>query len=185
MNGTIPVVVRPADAADFGAVLGVFSACWEVSYRGVLPDTAIAAMNRSAAETLWRRVFATVAPGELLVAELPPGEHIAIDPRDDDRDVVIGVARWAVTDPGVGWLHSLYVAPTSQGAGIGAVLVDAVERRLAAAGASTAHLWAFAANERGRRFYTARGWVLDGETRVEDEFGELEVRFTKRLEDPR
>ena len=38
-------LVRPADPADFDAVLGVFDACWQMSYRGVLPDAVIATMT--------------------------------------------------------------------------------------------------------------------------------------------
>lgn len=181
-------LVRPADPADFDAVLGVFDACWQMSYRGVLPDAVIATMTAPVAAAMWQRVFASAAPGELLVAEALPGGQLSPgrpgpEGGVDDRGGVVGVARWAVTAPGVGWLHSLYVDPRCQGTGIGGALLAAVEQRLAAAGVTTAHLWAFAANASGRRFYAERGWALDGEERVEDAFGEPEVRFTKLLGD--
>lgn len=160
-------VVRAAAAADLDDVVAVFRACWTVSYRDVLPEEVIATIDPPAAQALWQRAFATAGADELLVAER--GGH------------VLGVARWAVTAPGVGWLHSLYVDPHAQGGGVGGALLAAVEARLRAAGVATAHLWAFGANARGRRFYAAQGWRLDGETRVEEQFGEPEVRFTKQL----
>ena len=53
------------------------------------------------------------------------------------------------------WIHHLYLLPRFQGQGIGAQLLA-----LALADDRPRRLWTFQQNERARRFYEARGFVL-------------------------
>jgi GNAT superfamily N-acetyltransferase len=71
---------------------------------------------------------------------------------------------WAADDGGsivgyvgfdAGWIHHLYVLPERQGEGIGPKLLD-----LAMNDDRPRRLWTFQENERARRFYEARGFVL-------------------------
>ena len=56
---------------------------------------------------------------------------------------------------GDGWLNQLYVHPDHQGEGIGdALLAEAMT------GVDELQLWAFQQNDRARRFYEKRGFVL-------------------------
>lgn len=50
-----------------------------------------------------------------------------------------------------------------------------------AAGGGTATLWVFEANAAARTLYARNGWLPDGGTRVEPEFGEPEVRLRRAL----
>ncbi|MDT0317685.1 GNAT family N-acetyltransferase [Streptomyces millisiae] len=151
--------IRPATAADLDGVVSVFLGCWRESYPAVLPPEVVAAMTEERATALWRS-----APGELRVATADSGE-------------ILGVTRWA-TD---GQIHSLYVAPSAQGLGLGAALLRAATEAMRSAGARDAHLWAFRANEPALAFYRRQGWHEDGTTRVQAEFGEPEVRLTRAL----
>lgn len=67
---------------------------------------------------------------------------------------------------GRGFLSTLYVLPTYQGAGVGSALHDLAVERLRAQGFREARLWTLEGNEAGRRFYERRGWSLTDETRV-------------------
>jgi putative acetyltransferase len=59
------------------------------------------------------------------------------------------------TARGDGWLNQLYVHPDHQGEGIGdALLAEAMT------GVDALQLWAFQQNDRARRFYEKRGFVL-------------------------
>jgi len=52
---------------------------------------------------------------------------------------------------------------------------------LAAAQATSASLWVFADNAPSIGFYGACGWLPDGVTRIQDEFGEPEIQLRKAL----
>jgi len=153
--------VRRATSDDLSGVSGVFLRCWRESYRGILPVEAIDAMTDQRAQALWRRVLSS-AEGTVLVAA--QGEQI------------VGVTRHAI-DGSHGAVHSLYVSPGAQGAGIGRMLLDAATAELRAAGAETGLLWVFAANAPAIRFYESRGWRPDGATRVQEDFGQPEQRM--------
>lgn len=159
------ILTRRATPDDLSGVLEVFLGCWRESYRGVLPDVAITSMTDERAEALWRRVLAA-SEGVVLVAE-----------REGE---LVGITRYAIAGS-EGAVHSLYVAPRAHGGGIGKILLTAAEDALRASGATTAALWVFSANAPSIAFYTARGWLPDGVTRTQQEFGELEQRMRRQL----
>jgi ribosomal protein S18 acetylase RimI-like enzyme len=157
------VVLRAATSDDLDPIVGVFLACWRQSYAGLLPDSAIEAMTDERAIALWTRVLAEPT-GTVMVAE-----------RDG---TVLGVTRFAAEgDEGV--VHSLYVAPDARGLGLGTSLLDTAFETLRSAGARSVVLWVFAVNTPSIAFYRGRGWVPDGQTRTEVEFGEPELRLRR------
>lgn len=155
--------VRRATPDDLSGVSGVFLGCWRESYRDILPAEAIEAMTDERAQALWQRVLASTE-GAVLVA-VQGGK-------------IVGVTRYALNES-QGAVHSLYVSPAAQGAGIGRMLLDAATAELRAAGADSALLWVFAANAPSIRFYESRGWRHDGVTRVQEEFGQPEQRMRR------
>ena len=78
-------------------------------------------------------------------------------------------------------MHSLYVAPLAQGSGLGARLLGHATSELAAAGCRRGLLWVFADNTPSVAFYARRGWTPDGAHRVEEAFGENEIRLSRSL----
>jgi len=59
-------------------------------------------------------------------------------------------------------LNQLFVDASARGTGIGVLLIDDAEARLAAAGVETAWLACAIGNDRAARFYEKRGWRLAG-----------------------
>ncbi|WP_162605361.1 GNAT family N-acetyltransferase [Jiangella ureilytica] len=162
--------MRAATAADLDDLVRVFLACWRTSYTATLPPHLVASMTDDRARALWRGAAESVRPGELLVAV--------------DDGVTVGVTRYAVTGAGEGAVHSLYVHPDAQGRGAGGRLLAEAVRRLGERGVRAARLWVFRDNAPSRRFYAAQGWVPDGAQRVQDEFGEPELRLTRQVPGP-
>lgn len=160
------VQLRPATLDDRDAIVEVFLACWRLSYRGVLPQTAIDEMTDERAGALWTRVLASPT-GTVLVAER-------------DR-TVLGITRFE-TAGDTGAVHSLYVSPDARGLGLGSLLLTTADERLRDAGAQATTLWVFAANAPSIAFYGARGWSADGQTRTQDEFGVPELRLRRSHE---
>lgn len=158
------VDVRVATGDDLDEVVAVFLACWRESYIGVLPDDAVAAMTDERATALWARVLSE-ATTTVLVAV-----------RDSS---VLGVVRFTA-DEGV--VHSLYVVPAAHGLGIGTRLLDLALESLRAGGVASATLWVFAANAPSITFYRGRGWLPDGRTRTQEEFGVPELRLGRGTE---
>lgn len=163
------LALRRAEASDLRAVVEVFLGCWRDSYAAVLPDTLVRSMSDDDALALWSRALAR-----------------------EDRDIVaatvgadiVGIVSTGLdpVDSTAGWVHSLYVAPSVQGQGVGRGLLHSATVRLAAVGATHAYLWVFAANQPSLAFYGSQGWSPDGETRVEEQFGETELRLTRALD---
>ena len=159
------VELREADPDDLAGIVAVFLDCWRQSYRGVLPDSLVDQMTDEAAADLWSRGL------------IAPGATVVVAVRDD---VVLGVTRYAL-DGSTGFVHSLYVSPDARGLGLGRRLLDRAAADLAAAQATSASLWVFADNAPSIGFYGACGWLPDGVTRVQDEFGEPEIQLWKAL----
>ena len=150
-------LVRPAAPDDLDGIVEVFWACWTRSYAAFARSDELARLDLAAAATLWRT--ALERPGTTLVAE-----------RDG---VVVGLAR-SEHGPDLTQVHSLYVHPDAQGGGLGGRLLDA-----AVDGAPRARLWVFSANRQARSFYARHGWVPDGVTRVQPQFGLPETRLVR------
>ncbi len=146
----------------------MFWRCWTESYAEVLPASLIARLTHDDATTMWRRALDDAGPGEILVAvETPTGP-------------VLGVTRFAAGGQ-VGQVHSLYVAPAAQGRGVGRALLATATASMIDRGTREARLWVFAANAPSRAFYAGLGWQPDGTTRVQNQFGEPEVRLGRAL----
>jgi ribosomal protein S18 acetylase RimI-like enzyme len=156
------VALRPAEIDDLDAVVAVFLGCWRATYAGRLPTPLLASMSDDAARSLWSRAL-TTRDRRVVVGEV-----------DDKVCGVVGFEA-SVDD---GWIHSLYVAPEAQGHGVGSALLRHASDRLLEAGCHRAYLWVFADNTPSISFYTRHGWTPDGTQRVEERFGENEIRLS-------
>jgi len=165
------ITLRAADVNDVDDIADLFLACWRISYRDVLPPRLVAMYGPAGARDLWQRSFAQ-DPGtrEVVVAEQSDHSVVGVVAIGSDPD-----------DVAAGHIFSLYVHPQAQELGIGARLVSAAIGRFRADGLSRASLWVFEANAGGRAFYDHLGWRADGTVRVEPEYGEPELRFTRSL----
>jgi GNAT superfamily N-acetyltransferase len=166
---TAPALVRRAVTADADAAGAVFLACWHRSYADLLSPQVRARYDEASAVALWRRVLAA-APNGVLVADVT-GHGVR------------GVVRFGADpdDTRHGHVFSLYVHPDAQGLGLGGTLLHAASRELRVAGHGMATLWVFARNDAARRFYAAQGWTPNTGTRVEEAYGEPEVRLRRNL----
>ncbi|GAA0526784.1 Acetyltransferase (GNAT) family protein [Halorubrum aquaticum] len=121
-------------------------------------STLLASANRAAVRN-W--VARSVVTGELLVAREGNGS----DERPDE-EAIVGFVAFSIERDGYerdgtrGTVSNLFVSPERRNEGIGAALLAAAERELAAAGADAVALEALADNERARSFYADHGYDL-------------------------
>jgi GNAT superfamily N-acetyltransferase len=102
-----------------------------------------------------------------------PAGFVAYGPcRDDEAAAVCGE------------IYALYVDPHAS-TGAGQQLHDGALAALAGQGSTVVTLWVLISNDRARRFYSRRGWELDGATKVVEMDGVTlsEVRY-KRAPEP-
>lgn len=167
------IALRDATPDDLETVVALFLRCWRESYAEVLPPHVIEVFDEEGARRLWRRALLTPQAGTRGVVAV-----------DDER--VVGVIRMGrdPDEPGVGHVFSLYVDPDAQGGGVGRRLLGEAHAWFADQGLAEATLWVFEANAPARTFYALHGWLPDGTTRVEPDFGEPEVRLRRSVESP-
>lgn len=154
--------VRAAAPTDGAAIAAVKWRAFGVSYRGVLPD-----------DFLDRRAVVPPASAWVNRATLPPSRRHALlvwgRPGEVHGFVDTGPAREDDLDPETtGEIRELYVDPSSQRRGGGALLLDAAVDRLAAVGLGDQRLWVMARNIEAQAFYAARGWSPDRATKQVD-----------------
>lgn len=80
---------------------------------------------------------------------------------DDDREVQIGEARYVVADDAGGAEFAVAVDDQWQGSGVGAKLMDALERAARSAGISRLYGDVLAMNRKARAFFERRGFVCE------------------------
>lgn len=115
----------------------------------------------------WMDAYAKILPADV-VAEAPRMISRAMAQRFDkfmaafDGDQALGYYSLG-DDPGdQNYLWHLYVDPTAQGRGIGAILHAAALDEIRARGCAFAMLDYVAGNEKAARFYARQGWIETG-----------------------
>ena len=150
-------VVRRASAADAAAIARVRVDSWRSTYRGLIPDAYLDAMQVDASTALWNRVL-TAGPNTTCVFVAEYGTDI------------VGFSCGAPLQPSKhgfdAELTAVYLRREFQRAGLGRRLVGAVveaQRTQVATGLLT---WVIAGNKGARAFYEGLG----GELVVEQPF---------------
>lgn len=167
--------IRHARQEDLDGITEVFWLCWTQTYARRLPQSLQAAMDRERARAMWSASLGD--PGNWVLVATAVGERNGPGPQDR----VQAVAACSLDPDGSGYLASLYVAPSAQGAGLGRTLLAEAEQTLQAAGADVARLWVFESNAAALRLYRRAGWRTSGERRVEAAFGVPEIGLVKDL----
>ncbi len=151
--------VRTAGVADAEAIARVQLAAWLEAYRGLVPDPVLDTLTLTELRSGWRQWIEAEPEARLtLVAQGKGGEVIGF--------ASIGPSRDLDVDPAVsGELYAFYVAPSHWRRGVGARLLRRAVEELAARRYLSADLWVLSGNARGRAFYEAQGWSLEGTTK--------------------
>jgi GNAT superfamily N-acetyltransferase len=173
MTGSTSWELRRATGADAAAVAAMHVRAWQTAYRGIIPDPFLGGLDVGSRAS--RYAFDRTAPGD-------PDTWIAVEGDDVVGMVCVSPSRDEDL-PGLGEVRALYVAPDRWRSGAGSALMARAERLLTDAGFAEAFLWVLADNARGRRFYEAIGWGVDGRVKTIEIGGRelVEVRYRKTL----
>lgn len=159
------LTVRPGKPEDIDAIVRIFRACWQESYRDLLSDDVRGAMTIEKARELWLPALTPNSDRETLVAcigESPIGvSRIGRDPDFSDR----------------GHLFSLYIEPEYAGKGFGKALLTAALGRLSERGSKEISLWVFKANLGALELYKKMGFKPTGRERTDARWQSLEIEM--------
>lgn len=173
------VHLRRARKTDAVPIATVHVQTWRDAYRGLLPDTFLAALSIDARQRFWTNELEVLAPDRCPWLAEAGGAVVGFASAGPSRDGDAGAAT--------GEVYAIYVLPECWERGLGRNLLRHVERDLLGHGYDRATLWVLEGNARARRFYEAAGWQTDGASRIE-RLGSTElheVRYTRELDPSR
>lgn len=169
------ILLRRAREGDARGIAEVHVRTWQHAYRDLLAADTLRGLSADVRERFWKTQL-----------HLPPeSRHPWL--AESDGEVVGFVSVGPSRDEGepgtTGEVYAIYVGPECWDKGVGRNLLAHGERDLAGHGYHEATLWVMAENERGRRFYEAAGWHVDGAERTEEIGGHhvQEVRYRHSL----
>ncbi|QZY00785.1 GNAT family N-acetyltransferase [Halobaculum rubrum] len=157
------IEVRPvASPTEFRAALVVNRAAWRDAYADILPDERLDAMTVPDGVELRERYDRATADGRafLVAVDREPGAVVGF------ADAVWNDERTAFCERDDAELRAIYVAPDTQGAGVGSALLAAAVERVPDA-CSRLALETFTENHAARDFYEARGFERIGASAFE------------------
>jgi GNAT superfamily N-acetyltransferase len=149
--------VRPATVSDAPAIAQVRIDGWRGSYRGLVPDAYLDAMQLDASIAMWERVLSAA------------GHTATVFVATRDGEVIGFAAGNRLAEPKFGAdaeLTAVYLRREYQRAGLGRRLVGAVVDAQRGHGATSMIVWTIAGNKPARAFYEGLG----GELVVEQPF---------------
>lgn len=149
------VRIRLARRDDAPAIAAVNVRSWQTSYRGILPDSFLDALDAKVREEPWRERLAQPPEfGCTLVAEVNRAA-------DEDASAIIGFATGGPERDGVsgydGELYAIYLLAEYRGNGIGRRLTSAIAGWLSQRGTRSLLIWVLKENVRARGFYERLG----------------------------
>jgi ribosomal protein S18 acetylase RimI-like enzyme len=151
--------VRRARVEDAGGIARAWVRAWQVAYRGLVPDAVLDALDVDERRALWRE-------------RLEGGDCTFVF---ED----LGIAGYCRVRP-PSEVASLYVLPERRQGGVGSALLSAGLDELRSHG-DHASLWVFTDNHPARAFYARFGFTPDGEERVDEGTGLMEIRLRTDL----
>ena len=151
--------VRLAEVEDSFDIARVHVTAWRETYKGVVPDTLLAALSLRQRQSLWLRILneprgPSAVEVHVVATRSGIGGFTSSGPQRDDR----------LRDRGYdGEISALYLLRSAQGRGFGRKLFEIAARALRARNHDCFSLWVLKDNLQAREFYGHLGGILVAE----------------------
>ncbi len=169
------VVVRTAEVKDAEGIANVHVKMWQQAYKGQIPDEYLDNLSVGQGTEGWKKQLENPIEGSFA--------YVA----DIDGKVVGwctgGVSRDEDAYKEIGELYGIYVLPGYTDKGVGSKLMGQLLNTLKTEGYTQATLWVLDSNEKSKKWYEAKGWRIEGKTKVDkrDKFELREIRYITDL----
>lgn len=144
------MIIRRMRIEDNAGIGRVHALTWKTTYRGMLPDAYLDAIQVEEWQQNWVPRLSNPAPNRF--------GHVA---ENEENGEIIGFVRGGSTRypelPYRAELYAIYILEAYQQRGLGRRLAQALAGDLQKAGFSDMLLWVFEENHSSRRFYEALG----------------------------
>ncbi len=140
-------LIRHADVGDAAGIGIVHAESWRTTYRGIVPDAYLDAIDIDEWSERQRRSLAE-APHDVVSLVAVEGQIVGWAAGGPNREPELDHA---------GELYAVYLLPEHQRKGIGLKLTVAIARWLMDTGMESMAVWVLADNQTARRFYEALG----------------------------
>jgi ribosomal protein S18 acetylase RimI-like enzyme len=141
-------MLRLAEPSDAAAIASVHVASWRTTYRGLLPDAYLDAMDVDQYAARWHRMLLDPAGRSMVLVAEEEGIVVGFASGGPERDE---------DDRYEGELYAIYVLREFQGRGLGRALAEAVAAALADRGVTSMVVWVLRDNAAARGFYERLG----------------------------
>lgn len=149
------MIIHDATVEDATGIAKVHVSSWQTSYKGLMPDEAIAARSIEQRQSMWERILGDEESQSInLVAEIE-GKIVGFASGGSLQDAVDGFD---------GELYAIYLLQDAQGKGIGRKLMQTLATRMHRAGYQNLILSVLKNNTKSRGFYEKMGGTLLGES---------------------
>jgi GNAT superfamily N-acetyltransferase len=150
--------LRGASPDDSEAVAALHVACWAETYRGLLPDAMVDAMNVPDRTIQWQRALERRADVQVVLAEDAAGHLLGFASGGPARGQALGAAQE---------VYAIYLLRRVQRQGLGRALLRSLAAHLALKSLTPAALdlglWVLRDNAPARAFYERMGGIASGE----------------------
>lgn len=167
------IMIRVATPLDVEHIAKLHVRTWQAAYRGHMPDSYLDGLDSSNRAAMWSRV---IVQTDTLVLVATTGDVLVgfcslLPSRDPDGSAAVGE------------IAAIYVEPSVWRSGIGSSLVEGIVESARERSFSEVTLWVLASNTVAHAFYEARGFLADGNTKIEERsgFSIHEVRYRRSI----
>jgi len=168
----MPITCRVANDDDASDIAAVQVESWRSAYRGILPDTDLAALSEAGIAQRWRQNLND--SGRRVWVASKGSEMAGFCSCQFARDADLAGKAGEVT--------AIYVRPSCWGLGTGRSLMRLAEAHFVEAALHRAVLWVLEGNQGARSFYERLGFGSDGERRLlSGSDSVMELRYQCRL----
>lgn len=144
------MLIRPMRSEDREGIGRVHALTWQTTYRGIIPDAYLDAIQVEEWQQRWTPMLNNPAPNTF--------GHVAVN---EESGEIVGFVRGGPTRypdlPFRAELYAIYLLTAYQQRGLGRRLTQALARDLQRVGFSDMLLWVLEENHSSRRFYEALG----------------------------
>lgn len=143
------IEIRPATAADAGAIAAVHVASWRETYEGLAPAEVLAALSVEERTERWRAILSGSSQPRPSVSLAMAGDGSAAGFASCGPQRSEALARSGYA----GEFSAIYILKSAQRQGVGGRLMRLMAEELRARGHEWASLWVLRHNFPARRFY--------------------------------
>jgi GNAT superfamily N-acetyltransferase len=146
-SGVSRFAIREASAADAEGIARAHTESWQVSYRGILPDTVLDRIDVGQRAETRRKILRDRSVFQLVAYDVSHADVVGFcDAGPSRRHVAFA-----------GEAYAIYLVQHAKRYGLGAEMFERVQAWLVANGMRSMIVWVLDNNHHARRFYEAMG----------------------------